>query len=124
MDTRVAAGGTLIRRYALALTPARGRLEAALTAASIPPLSGGPSSHGSAAAHALIVATSLGGHPCSRRRPEPIWPLGSHSEQGERTIERLLSASITCRLQKRPLFAYLADVLQASIHGDPIPALA
>jgi transposase len=50
--------------------------------------------------------------------------LGSQSDQGERTIERLLSASITCRLQKRPLYAYLTDVLTASIRGDPIPALA
>jgi transposase len=50
--------------------------------------------------------------------------LGSQSDHGERTIERLLSASITCRLQKRPLFAYLTDVLTASIRGDPIPALA
>jgi transposase len=49
--------------------------------------------------------------------------LGSQSEQGERTIERLLSASLTCRLQKRSLFAYLTDVLNASIRGDPIPAL-
>jgi transposase len=49
--------------------------------------------------------------------------LGSQSEQGERTIERLLSASITCRLQKRSLFAYLTDVLTANIRGDPIPAL-
>jgi hypothetical protein len=50
--------------------------------------------------------------------------LGSQSEQGERTIERLLSASLTCRLQRRSLFAYLTDVLSASIRGDPIPALA
>jgi transposase len=49
--------------------------------------------------------------------------LGSQSEQGERTIERLLSASITCRLQRRSLFAYLAEVLSASIRGDPLPAL-
>ena len=49
--------------------------------------------------------------------------LGSQSEQGERTIERLLSASLTCRLQKRSLFAYLTDVLNANIRGDPIPAL-
>ncbi|HUG64302.1 MAG TPA: IS66 family transposase [Gaiellaceae bacterium] len=49
---------------------------------------------------------------------------GSQSEQGERTIERLLSASITCRLQRRSLFAYLAEVLTANIRGDPIPALA
>jgi len=50
--------------------------------------------------------------------------LGSQSERGERTIERLLSASLTCRLQERSLFAYLSDVLTASIRGDPIPALA
>jgi len=50
--------------------------------------------------------------------------LGSQSEQGERTIERLLSASVTCRLQRRSLFAYLTDVLTARIRGDPIPALA
>jgi transposase len=49
--------------------------------------------------------------------------FGSQSEQGERTIERLLSASITCRLQKRSLFAYLTDVLAANNRGDPIPAL-
>jgi len=48
--------------------------------------------------------------------------LGSQSEQGERTIERLLSASITCRLQRRSLFAYLSDVLTAKTRGDPIPA--
>ena len=50
--------------------------------------------------------------------------LGSQSEHGERTIERLLSASVTCRLQKRSLYAYLADVLNANIRGDPIPALS
>jgi len=49
--------------------------------------------------------------------------LGSQSEGGERTIERLLSASITCRLQKRSLFAYLSEVLAASIRGDPVPSL-
>jgi len=49
--------------------------------------------------------------------------LGSQSEQGERTIERLLSASVSCRLQGRSLFAYLTDVLGARIRGDPIPAL-
>jgi transposase len=49
--------------------------------------------------------------------------LGSQSEQGERTIERLLSASVTCRLQRRSLFAYFTDLLSASIRGDPIPVL-
>src|SRR5450830_487153 len=50
--------------------------------------------------------------------------LGSQSEEGERTIARLLSASVTCRLQRRSLFAYLSDVLAAKIRGDPIPLLA
>jgi transposase len=50
--------------------------------------------------------------------------LGSQSDQGERTTERLLSASLTCRLQKRSLFAYLTDAITANIRGDPIPALA
>jgi hypothetical protein len=59
MDTRVAAGGTLIRRYALAPTPAGAGIEAAVTAASVPPLSGGPGSHGSEAAHAFTIADSV-----------------------------------------------------------------
>jgi transposase len=50
--------------------------------------------------------------------------LGSQSEGGERTIERLLSASVTCRLQKRSLFAYLSDVLAAKIRDDPVPLLS
>ena len=50
--------------------------------------------------------------------------LGSQSEQGERRIERLLSASVTCRLQRRSLFAYLSDALAAHARGDPVPSLA
>jgi hypothetical protein len=40
--------------------------------------------------------------------------LGSRSQGGERTIERLLSVDQTCRLQRRSLYAYLADVLTAN----------
>ena len=50
--------------------------------------------------------------------------LGSQSEQGERRIERLLSASITCRLQHRSLFAYLTELLATHARGDPLPSLA
>ena len=50
--------------------------------------------------------------------------LGSQSEHGERRIERLLSASTTCRLQDRSLFEYLADLLSAHSRGDPVPTLA
>jgi transposase len=49
--------------------------------------------------------------------------LGTQSDQGERTIERLLSASLTCRLRKQSLFAYLTQVTTAHARGDPIPAL-
>jgi transposase len=49
---------------------------------------------------------------------------GSRCEQGKRTTERLLSAAITCRLQGRSLFGYLAEVAEASIRGQPAPALA
>jgi len=50
--------------------------------------------------------------------------LGSQSERGEGTTQRLLSASVTCRLQGRSLFAYLAEVLGARVRGDPVPLLA
>ena len=50
--------------------------------------------------------------------------LGSQSEQGERRIERLLSASVSCRLQRRSLFAYLSDAIAAHARGDPVPLLA
>jgi transposase len=50
--------------------------------------------------------------------------LGSQSDRGERTIERLLSASVTCRLRNQSLFAYLTQVITANARGDPIPVLA
>jgi transposase len=49
---------------------------------------------------------------------------GTRSQDGERLIERALSASITCRLQGRSLFAYLAELFTAHTRGDPLPALA
>jgi transposase len=49
--------------------------------------------------------------------------LGSQSERGERTVERLLSVAQTCRLQRRSLFAYLTDALAANARGDPLPSL-
>ena len=50
--------------------------------------------------------------------------LGSQSEGGEQRIERLLSASITCRLQHKSLFAYLTALLNAHARGHPAPLLA
>lgn len=50
--------------------------------------------------------------------------LGSQSEDGEQRIARLLSASITCRLQHRSLFDYLAQLLAADPRAGPLPTLA
>ena len=48
---------------------------------------------------------------------------GSRSQEGERFIERALSASVTCRLQGRSLFTYMRELLSAQERGDPLPAL-
>ena len=48
---------------------------------------------------------------------------GSRCERGALATERLLSAAVSCRLQGRSLFAYLVEVTQASIRGQPAPAL-
>ncbi len=48
---------------------------------------------------------------------------GTRSEDGEHFVERALSASVTCRLQHRSLFAYLRELLSAHARGDPLPAL-
>jgi transposase len=50
--------------------------------------------------------------------------FASQSEQGERTIERLLSISITCRLRQQSFFAYPTEVVTAHARGDPAPALS
>jgi transposase len=49
--------------------------------------------------------------------------LGSQSSDGERRVARLLSTHITCRLQQRPLHAYLTDAIAAHNRGDPVPLL-
>jgi transposase len=49
--------------------------------------------------------------------------LGSQSEAGEQRTARLLSAHTTCRLQHRPLHAYLTDAIAAHARGDPVPQL-
>ena len=50
--------------------------------------------------------------------------LGSQSSAGEHRIARLLSAHTTCRLQRRSLHDYLAELLGAHARGDPAPLLA
>ena len=68
---------------------------------------------------------------CFFMMPAPIlfkkWHTRPFETRYHRTLGapgRLLSASVTCRLQKRSPFAYLSDVLAAKIRGDPIPPLS
>jgi len=49
--------------------------------------------------------------------------LGSQSQQGEQRTARLLSASITCRLQHQSLHTYTTNLLTAHARGDPTPQL-
>jgi len=48
---------------------------------------------------------------------------GTRTDDGERFVERALSASVTCRLQGRSLFTYLTNALAAGARGDPVPSL-
>jgi transposase len=48
---------------------------------------------------------------------------GNQSDDGERFTERALSASVTCRLQRRSLLAYLHDLHAAHQTGGALPAL-
>jgi hypothetical protein len=63
--------------------------------------------------------------------PAPIlfrkWQTRPFQTRYHRTLGvhgRLLSASVTCRLQKRSPFAYLSDVPAAKIRGEPVPLLS
>jgi transposase len=48
---------------------------------------------------------------------------GNQSDNGERFTERALSASVTCRLQKRSLYHYLSQLFTAHQHTRTLPAL-
>ena len=48
---------------------------------------------------------------------------GTRTADGERFVERALSASFTCRLQGRSLYTYLSELLTAHPRGDPLPTL-
>jgi transposase len=49
--------------------------------------------------------------------------FGNQSEQGARFVERMLSVAHTCRLQRRSLFHYLDDTLEARARSQPAPSL-
>jgi transposase len=59
-------------------------------------------------------------------RPAVIYrklSFGTQSDAGSRFIERMLTVSETCRLQKRSLFPWLVEAVEASLHNRPAPSL-
>ncbi len=59
-------------------------------------------------------------------RPAVQWRktcYGTQSRGGSRFVERILTVVGTCRLQNRPLLAYLRDALRAADAGREVPSL-
>jgi hypothetical protein len=73
----------------------------------------------------VLISRGAPNVPYSKVRPPSNrkLSLGSRSQGGERTIERLLFVDQTCRLQRRSLYGYLSDVLTGTARGDPVPTL-
>jgi transposase len=49
--------------------------------------------------------------------------FGTHSPEGSRFVERILTATTTCRLQDRNVFAFITEACQAASLGRPAPSL-
>jgi transposase len=49
--------------------------------------------------------------------------FGTQSSRGSRYIERILSVSETCRIQKRNAYEYLISVMKAKFAGETAPSL-
>ena len=59
-------------------------------------------------------------------RPAVIWRktcFGTQSKRGSEFVARMMTATMTCRVQGRSLFQYLRSAVQARDHGDPAPSL-
>jgi len=59
-------------------------------------------------------------------RPAVIYrklSFGTQSKSGSRYLERLLTVSETCRLQKRNVYEYLIGAMEAKFAGQPAPSL-
>jgi transposase len=55
-----------------------------------------------------------------------IWrklSFGTQSASGSRFVERLLTVIETCRRQRRNVFSWLVDAVQANLDGQPTPSL-
>ena len=55
-----------------------------------------------------------------------IWrklSFGTQSAAGSRFVERLLTVIETCRRQKRNVYAWLTEAVEARLAGQPTPSL-
>jgi transposase len=80
---------------------------------------------------ALWTFTQIAGVPATNNTAERalrhgvMWrktSYGTQTDDGNRTVERLLTIRETCSLQGRRLHTYLADALTAHQHGQPVLA--
>ena len=49
--------------------------------------------------------------------------FGTHSPEGSRYIERMLTTVTTLKLQQRNVLEYLTEAMRAHLHGQPAPSL-
>lgn len=49
--------------------------------------------------------------------------FGTHSEDGSRFIERMLTVAATLRQQKRNVVDYVTDAVERSLKGQSVPSL-
>ena len=59
-------------------------------------------------------------------RPAVIYrklSFGTQSESGSRFIERMLTVSETCRLQRRSVYQWLCAAVETSLHQQPAPKI-
>jgi transposase len=59
-------------------------------------------------------------------RQAVIWrklSFGTQSSDGSRFVERMLTVVETCRRQKRDVFAWMIEAVDARFHGKPAPSL-
>jgi len=59
-------------------------------------------------------------------RSAVLWRKGSfgtHSPEGSRFVERILTATTSCRLQERNVVSYITEACQSHLHGLPAPSL-
>jgi transposase len=59
-------------------------------------------------------------------RPAVLWrkrSFGTHSEQGSRFAERMLTTFMTLKQQQRPVVDYMRQACQAFLQGQRVPSL-